>query len=80
MAGIVYDLILLWYAARLPQGHATGWLVRPWYRSKTTPSFADMLTTVRQDSWRLRFSDPLPHPPLAQIPPALDQQALQATA
>jgi hypothetical protein len=65
MAGIVYDLVLLWYAARLQQGHATGWLVRPWYRSKTTPSFLDMLTAVRQESWRLYFSDP----PLPAVAP-----------
>jgi hypothetical protein len=63
MAGIVYDLVLLWYAARVQQGLATSWTVRPWYRSKTTPSFLDMLTAVRQESWRLSFSDPpLPEP------------------
>jgi len=58
MAGIVYDLVLLWYAARLQQGLTTPCLVRPWYRSKTTPSFLDMLTAVRQESWCLSFSDP----------------------
>ena len=64
MASIAYDLVLLWYAARLQQGFAAGWLTRPWYRSKTTPSFLDMLTAVRQESWRLYFSDPpLPGPP-----------------
>src|SRR5688572_1876151 len=64
MAGLVYDLILLWYADRVQQGLATGWLARPWYRSKTTPSFQDMLAAVRQESWRLYFSDPpLPAPP-----------------
>jgi DDE superfamily endonuclease len=63
LAGIVYDLILLWYAARVQQGVTTGWTVRPWYRSKTTPSFLDMLTAVRHESWRLYFSDlPLPGP------------------
>jgi hypothetical protein len=63
LAGIAYDLVLLWYAARLQQGLATGWPVRPWYRSKTTPSFLDMLTAVRQESWRPYFSDPpLPGP------------------
>lgn len=63
MAGIVYDLVLLWYAARVQQGLVAGWLVRPWYRSKTTPSFLDMLTAVRQESWRLYFADPpLPGP------------------
>jgi hypothetical protein len=66
MAGIVYDLVLLWYAARVQQGLATGWLARPWYRSKTTPSFLDMLTAVRQESCRLYFSDPPSHGPAAQ--------------
>jgi len=40
------------------QGLATGWLARPWYRAKATPSFLDMLTAVRQKSWRRYFSDP----------------------
>jgi DDE superfamily endonuclease len=63
MASIAYDLVLLWYAARVQQGLTAGWLVRPWYRSKATPSFLDMLTAVRQDSWRLSFSDPpIPEP------------------
>ena len=80
LAGIVYDLILLWYAARVQQGRAAGWLVRPWYRSKTTPSFLDMLAAVRQESWHLAFSDPPRPSPLTQNSPALDPQALQATA
>ena len=50
LAGLVYDLVLLWSAQRAAQGLAPGWLVRPWYRSKTTPSFLDLLTTLRQDS------------------------------
>src|SRR3954452_15124058 len=63
LAAIVYDLVLLWYAARVQQGLAAGWLVRPWYRSKSAPSFLDMLTAVRHESWRLYFSDPpLPTP------------------
>jgi hypothetical protein len=80
LAGIVYDLVLLWYAARVQQGRAPGWIVRPWYRAKTTPSFLDMLTAVRQETWHLHFSDPPLPPPLAQNLPALDHQALQATA
>jgi hypothetical protein len=69
MASIAYDLILLWYAARLQQGCATSWPARPWYRAKTTPSFLDMLTAVRQESWRLYFSDPpLPGPPARKSP------------
>ena len=63
MASIAYDLVLLWYAARVHQGLAAGWPVRPWYRSKSTPSFLGMLTAVRLESWRLYFSDPpLPGP------------------
>ena len=63
LASIAYDLVLLWYAARVQQGLASGWTVRPWYRSETTPSFLDMLTAIRQESWRLCFSDPpLPGP------------------
>src|SRR5215208_323987 len=68
LAGIVYDLVLLWYAARVQQGRAAGWLVRPWYRSKTTPSFLDMLTAVRQESWQLAFSDPPCPTPIAEKP------------
>src|SRR3954447_7332311 len=63
LAAIVYDLVLLWYAARLQQGLAAGWTSRPWYRSKTFPSFLDMLTAVRHESWRRHISDPpLPGP------------------
>ena len=66
MAALIYDLVLLWYAARVQQGLATNWLRRPWYRSKTTPSFLDMLTAVRQESWRLYFSDPPSPTPVAE--------------
>jgi len=80
LAGIVYDLVSLWYAARVQQGLAAGWPVRPWYRSKATPSFLDMLSAVRQESWQLAFSAPPRPSPLTQNPPALDHQPLQATA
>jgi DDE superfamily endonuclease len=80
IAGIVYDLVLLWYAARVQQGLATGWLVRPWYRSKSTPSFLDMLTAVRQESWRLYFSDPPSPTPATEKPAASWPATLLATA
>lgn len=80
LAAIVYDLVLLWYAARLRQGRAPTWIIRPWYRSKAAPSFLDMLTAVRQESWLLAFSDP-PYPsPVAQNPPPLAAHAPQAAA
>ncbi len=80
MAAIVYDLVLLWYAARLQQGRTPGWIARPWYRSKSSPSFPDMLTAVRQESCRLAFSDP-PYPaPLAHNPQPLGKQPPQVAA
>ena len=80
MAGLVYDLVLLWYAAWLQHGLASVWPRRPWYRAKTTPSFLDMLTAVRQDSWRLLFSDPPLPTPVAHNPPPLGHSALRASA
>lgn len=62
LAGRAYDLVLLWAAQRAEQGLAPGWPVRPWYRSKTTPSFLDLLTALRQDSRPLLFSE-APYPP-----------------
>ena len=62
LAGLVYDLVLLWYAERVQQGVAPAWAVRPWYRSKTAPSFLDMLTAIRQESWSPDVSAP-PWPP-----------------
>jgi DDE superfamily endonuclease len=80
MASLAYDLVLLWYAARVQQGRATDWLVRPWYRSKTAPSFLDMLTAVRQESWRLYFSDPPSPTPTAEKPAPSWPATLLATA
>jgi hypothetical protein len=47
-AGLVFALIILWYATELEAGRAATWLVRPWYRRKATPSFTDVLATLRQ--------------------------------
>ena len=79
MAGIVYDLVLLWYAARLQHGLATDWPRRPWYRSKSSPSFLDMLTTVRQESWQLYFSHPPSPAPVARKSPASWPETLLPT-
>jgi formylglycine-generating enzyme required for sulfatase activity len=51
---LLYSLIVVWFASaghrhyRPPQ--------RPWYRSKSRPSFADMLATLRQESVREQVS------------------------
>src|SRR5918999_1449050 len=70
LAGLVYDLVLLWYAGQVQHGLAPAWPVRPWYRAKSAPSFLDMLTAVRQESWRLYFSDPPSPTPAAEKPAA----------
>jgi len=64
-AGLVYSLVLLWAAAHLQQGGTLGWMVRPWYRTKTAVAFPDLLTALQQDLWRTRFSEP---PVLARRP------------
>jgi hypothetical protein len=51
-AGVVFALIVLWYATELQAGRAATWLVRPWYRHKAAPSFADVLATLRQQGLR----------------------------
>jgi hypothetical protein len=62
LAGIVYALVLLWYAGQVQHGLAPAWPLRPWYRAKTAPSFLDMLTALRHDSRPLRISAPPCHP------------------
>jgi hypothetical protein len=57
-AGLVYSLVLLWAAAHRQQGGTLGWSVRPWYPTKTAVAFPDLLTALRQDLWRARFSAP----------------------
>jgi hypothetical protein len=80
LAGLVYALVLLWYARQVEQGLATGWVVRPWYRSKTVPSFLDMLTALRQESWR-RYVSPPPCPACCQQKAGAPRSnAVQATA
>ena len=54
MALVLYTLIIVWFHQvghrflRFPD--------RPWYRQKKEPSFADMLTTLRRESWTEHFS------------------------
>ena len=79
LAGIVYALVLLWYAGQVERGMAPPWLVRPWYRAKTTPSFLDMLTALRQDARPLAISAP-PCPPRRLQKPARQPATLVPTA
>lgn len=48
-AGVLYGLIFLWFD---DEGHRhVEFPDRPWYLNKRTPSFGDMLTTLRRLSW-----------------------------
>lgn len=57
MALWAYSIVVCWYAGwsknrvKLPMRFA------PWYVSKTTPSFADMLATLRRNCWSVWISD-----------------------
>jgi len=55
-AFLVYDLVLLWFAAHGARGQQPAWIVRPWYRRKTAPSFLDMLGALRQAGWQAALS------------------------
>lgn len=54
MAMFLYSLTIVWFAT---EGHANlEFPERPWYHWKTEPSFADMLTTLRRQSWDEKLS------------------------
>jgi DDE superfamily endonuclease len=58
MALVLYSLIVVWF-------HRVGHLLvqypeRPWYRGKSEPSFADMLSTLRRVSWEEKTLPLLP--------------------
>jgi hypothetical protein len=55
---LVYDLVLLWFAEHAHSATTPTWSVRPWYRHKTGPSFADMLTALRLALGPPRFFEP----------------------
>jgi hypothetical protein len=61
----VYTIVVLWYAIH---GHRSGIIAdrrvhAPWYLSKTDPSFADMLTTLRRTLIAARFMGSRPAQP-----------------
>ncbi len=59
MALVLYSLIVLWFHR---EGHRQlQFPDRPWYPGKEEPSFADLLTTLRRESWREKIR-PLPWP------------------
>jgi hypothetical protein len=58
MALVLYSLVVLWFdevghtALRFPE--------RPWYRHKREPSFQDMVTTLRRQSWKEKLAEVVP--------------------
>ena len=52
-----YSLVILWYANWAKRRTRLPMRLAPWYRHKTAPSFADMLATLRRESWTLWISD-----------------------
>lgn len=68
-AGLVFALVILWYAAEAQAGRAATWLVRPWYRRKAAPSFADVLATLHQQGVAAAAAATW-HPPAGFFAPA----------
>ena len=59
MALVLYSVVVVWF-------HQTGhcflrFPVRPWYRTKREPSFADLLTTLRRVSYEKKTAGLLPN-------------------
>ena len=78
MAMRLYSLIVLWFAR---EGHRVYKpLDCPWYTSKTEPSFADMLTTLRRQSIRKKvFSMALRGPGSRKVLQLLENAVALAT-
>lgn len=55
MAWFIQTLTILWYA-EAGQGYPEVHRDRPWYQHKKTPTFSDMLGTLRLAHWDLLFS------------------------
>lgn len=49
----LYSLVWFWYLQRKPNQRV--FVVRPWYRAKSAPSFADALRGLRRELWSQRI-------------------------
>ena len=61
MALWAYTLVVCWYAQWARRRRRLPFRQPPWYRTKKSPSFADMLVIFRCQSWMFWVSD---HPDL----------------
>ena len=52
-----YSLVILWYARWSRRRRRLPFREAPWYTTKVSPSFADMLAQLRRHSWTLWISD-----------------------
>jgi len=52
-----YSLVIVWYAAWAKGRCILPMRLAPWFRTKSAPSFSDMLATLRRQSWTLWISD-----------------------
>ena len=57
MALWTYSLVIHWYRQWSRRRTQLPFRSAPWYASKTRPSFADMLATLRRESWTVWISD-----------------------
>lgn len=57
MALWAYSLTVVWYLTAPSIRRREVFPVLPWYTSKKTPSFSDMLAVLRRKSWQCRLGD-----------------------
>ena len=57
MAFWAYSLVVLWCLTVGEHTRGARFPLLPWYASKKTPSFADMLAALRRESWTCRLGD-----------------------
>jgi hypothetical protein len=49
----LYSMVWLWYLKQ--KSNRRSFIVQPWYRQKSAPSFADALSCLRRELWRERI-------------------------
>jgi SRSO17 transposase len=54
----LYTIIVIWYATSVPKTQLDFFPIRPWYRNKTAPSFADMLGAAQRAALMSEVFDP----------------------
>ena len=57
MAFWTYSLVVVWYLTVGENTRGARFPVLPWYASKKTPSFSDMLAALRRETWTCRLGD-----------------------